>query len=271
MRIVRAGQVDLQVMERGRGMPILLAHGFPLDHSMWDPQIEHLAKRWRVVAPDLRGFGGSQVVPGVASMEQMADDLNALLDVLEINEPIVLCGLSMGGYVAFQFWRKYGSRLRALVLCDTRAVADTPEAADSRLKMIEQVQRAGTGNLAEVMLLKLFAPETFRTDPAAIEAQRQRILAASPEGLAAALRGLAQRPDVTAYLSKIALPTLLVVGEHDAISTVDEMRGMAGAIAGSEFVVIPHSGHMTPCENPAAFNQALAQFLARVERGDPSA
>jgi pimeloyl-ACP methyl ester carboxylesterase len=265
-RSVRAGQVQLSVTERGRGMPILLVHGFPLDHSMWGTQIEFLSRRWRVIAPDLRGFGGSQVAPGTASMEQMADDLNALLDALAIQEPVVLCGLSMGGYIAFQFWRKYSARLRALALCDTRARGDTPEAAQARHKQIETVLGEGTRPLAEAMLPKLLAPATIESQPQLVELVQNSILAASPEGVAAALRGLAARPDVTDYLPRISLPTLVVVGREDAISPVDEMRDMARAIDASEFVVIPHSGHMSPLENPAAFNDAIEQFLTHVER-----
>jgi 3-oxoadipate enol-lactonase len=266
IRVVKAGQIEVQVMERGAGLPILLVHGFPLDHSMWDAQIAHLSQRWHVIAPDLRGFGGSQITPGTVTMRQMADDLNALLDALGIDRPVALCGLSMGGYVAFQFWRHYRSRIRALVLCDTRATADTPEAAESRLKMVEHVLRAGTEYVADAMLPKLFAPSTFQSHPNAIRFERRKILAAAPEGVAAALRGMAQRLDVRGYLHEISLPTLVVVGQEDAISTVDEMRGMAAAIAGAEFVVIPDSGHMTPLENPPAFNDAIEQFLARVDR-----
>lgn len=265
-RIVRAGQVALQVTERGRGMPVLLVHGFLLDHTMWDAQIAHLSDRYHVIAPDLRGSGGSQVSSGTVTIEQMADDLDALLGALEISEPIVFCGLSMGGYVAFQFWRKYRLRLRGLVLSDTRAVADTSEAAALRLKMAEEVLRDGTLGAAEAMLPKIFAPSTFQNRPAAVDFFRQKILAATPEGVAAALHGLAERPDVSDYLPRLALPTLILVGEHDAISTVDEMRGMAQAIPGSEFVVIPDAGHLTPVENPAAFNAALKRFLARIEQ-----
>jgi pimeloyl-ACP methyl ester carboxylesterase len=159
--------------------------------------------------------------------------------------------------------------MRALVLCDTRATADTPEAAASRRKMVEHVLRAGTEYVAEAMLPKLFAPATFQNYPSAIEFERQKILRAAPEGVAAALWGMAQRPDVRGYLPQIALPTLVLVGQEDGITTVDEMRGMAAAIPGAEFVVIPNSGHMTPLENPWAFNQAIEQFLARVERDDP--
>ncbi|MGD9720615.1 MAG: alpha/beta fold hydrolase [Pirellulales bacterium] len=263
----RAGDVELFVVERGSGMPIVLVHGFPLDHSMWDAQLDPLAEQWRVIAPDLRGFGNSSVTSGTVTMEQMADDLAALLDALDVREPVVLVGLSMGGYVAFQFWRKYAARLRALVLCDTRAIADTPEGAEGRHKLAQRVLTEGTVVAADAMLPKLFGPQTPARDPQAIPAVRQSILRNPPEGMAAALRGMAARPNVTAQLPQIALPTLVLVGQDDAISTVDEMRGIAQAIAGSEFVVIPRSGHMTPVENPAAFNEAIEQFLTRVERG----
>src|SRR5262245_10100046 len=121
MQLIRCGEVELALVDRGRGRPLVLLHGFPLDHSMWNAQIEHFSTKFRVIVPDLRGFGASQVVPGASSMEQMADDVSAMLAALAVREPIVLVGLSMGGYVAFQFWRKYGQQLKGLVLCDTRA------------------------------------------------------------------------------------------------------------------------------------------------------
>ena len=264
MQIVSVAGVRLRVVDRGRGAPLLLVHGFPLDHSMWTAQSEHFSQRYRVIAPDLRGFGGSDVGEGTASMEIMADDLAGLLDALGVDSPVVLCGLSMGGYVAFQFWRKHAARLRALVLCDTRSTADTPEAASARLTLVEHVLRAGTQYLADAMLSRLFAAKTFEDRPQVVECERKNILAASAQGAAAALRGLAARPDVNGLLPRIALPTLVLVGEQDAISTVEEMRAMARAIPAAEFVVIPNSGHMTPLENPAAFNAALDAFLARV-------
>jgi pimeloyl-ACP methyl ester carboxylesterase len=267
-RRVRAGGIELQVLDRGSGMPLLLVHGFPLDHSMWDAQVTRLSERWRVIAPDMRGFGGSQVTSGTVTMEQMADDLAALVEALAIDEPIVLCGLSMGGYVALAFWRKHVERLRGLVLCDTRAAADTPQAAAGRLETAQRVLGEGTQSLADAMLPRLFAPATLENDPNAIAAERQKILSVHPEGIAAALRGMASRRDFRDELANISLPTMVIVGEHDAISTVDEMRSMAGAIPAAEFVILPGAGHMTPLENPTGFNEAIEQFLTRVERAD---
>jgi pimeloyl-ACP methyl ester carboxylesterase len=176
----------------------------------------------------------------------------------------------MGGYVAFQFLRKYRDRLRGLVLCDTRAIADSAEAAKGRHTLAEKAEREGNTPVADGMMPKLFAPHSLETVKDGIDAMRQVMLKNPPAGVAAALRGMAARPDVTASLPSISLPTLIIVGQEDAISTVDEMRGIAKAIPGAEFVVIPRSGHMTPVESPAAFNEALEQFLTRVERGGPS-
>jgi pimeloyl-ACP methyl ester carboxylesterase len=266
MRLVQAGDAELQVLDRGGGMPLMLVHGFPLDHAMWDAQVAFLSRRFRTIAPDLRGFGGSQVTAGTVSMERMADDLAALADALAVDQPLVLCGLSMGGYVALEFWRKYARRLRGLVLCDTRAAADTKEAAAARLETVDRVLREGTVAVADAMLPKLFAPATLEKHPNLAAIERQKILAAHPQGVAAALRGMAARRDFRSELQEIALPTMVIVGEHDAISTVDEMRGISKAIRDAEFVIIPDAGHMSPLENPDGFNEAIEQFLTRVER-----
>jgi pimeloyl-ACP methyl ester carboxylesterase len=266
--LLRAGDVELHVVERGQGMPIVMLHGFPLDHTMWDAQLNALAEQWRVIAPDLRGFGKSAAAGETATMEQMADDVAGALDTLGVREPVVLVGLSMGGYVAFQFLRKYPDRLKALVLCDTRSIADSPEAAAGRHKLAEQVLREGMQPVADAMLPKLFAPATVAGALETIEAARRTILQNRPAGIAAALRGMAERPDVSAELPRISVPTLVIVGQEDAISTVDEMRKIAKAIPRAEFVVLPRSGHMTPVENSAAFNEAIEPFLTRVERGE---
>ncbi|HEX3655506.1 MAG TPA: alpha/beta fold hydrolase [Pirellulales bacterium] len=247
---------------RGSGRPLVLLHGFPLDHTMWEAQLEFFSTGWRVIAPDLRGFGSSVVTPGQVTMEQMADDCRGLLDALEIAGPVTLCGLSMGGYVAWQFARKYPDRLSRLVQCDTRAIADSPEAAANRQKLAEHVLSAGTEALAVAMLPKLFAPTTAQQRPEVVKAVRAMIAMAPPAGAAAAQSGMAVRPDVTAELAGIRVPTLLVVGAHDAISPPDEMRAIAQAIAGARLQVIEEAGHMAPMEQPAEVNRAIAEFLA---------
>jgi pimeloyl-ACP methyl ester carboxylesterase len=194
-------------------------------------------------------------------MADFADDLVALLDALQISEPVVFCGLSMGGYVAFQFWRKHADRLRAMILCDTRAVADTPEAAAARAAMADRVLREGPAPLMETMLPRVLGATTRRQRPDLVENVRQVMLATDPRGLAAASRGLAERPDMTASLPQIGCPTLVVVGSEDAVSGPAEMRGIAEAIPGARFVEIPSAGHLAPLEKPAVVNAAIAEFL----------
>jgi pimeloyl-ACP methyl ester carboxylesterase len=205
-----------------------------------------------------------EVPSGVVTMEQLADDLAALTDALGIAEPIVLCGLSMGGYVAMQFCRKYAERLRGLVLCDTRAAADTPEVAAGRLAMAERVLREGPGPLVEGMIPRLFAAETARQRPHVVAGLRRVMMGNDPRGIAAAARGMARRPDATPTLGDIACPTLVLVGQHDSISPPAEMRSIAAAIRRAQFVEIPGSGHMTPLEKPSEVNAALEAFLARL-------
>ena len=274
MRTISVAEIELAVEDHGSGPVLLFVHGFPLDHTMWQAQIDEFSKRYRVLAPDLRGFGQSTLGDGPVTMRRYADDLAELLDRLDVRDKIVCCGLSMGGYIAWQFWHKYADRLAALVLCDTRAVADTPQAKASRAELAARVKAEGPQAAADAMLPKLFSPET--PSPSTVEGRgegdadnrrsavaetRAAILRNSPAGIAAALDGMAQRPDASEMLAGINVPTLVVVGEHDILSTPTEMRGIAEQIPGVQFALIPAAGHMSPLENPGAFNAALANFL----------
>jgi 3-oxoadipate enol-lactonase len=271
MKSIAISSTMISYVDRGTGAPVLLIHGFPLDHTMWDAQIESLAARSRVIAPDLRGFGRTPLAAGDAEsgipMERYADDLMELLDALAIGEPIVLAGFSMGGYVAWQFLRKHGERVRALIQCDTKAVADTDEARAGRLKMAENVAEWGSGRVADMMGPKLFAPATSQEQPQIVAAVRGVVERTSPAGIAAAQRGMAARPDVTAMLPTIKVPALILVGELDAISPPAEMRKIADAIPNAEYVVIPRAGHMTTMEEPQSVNAALLSFVARIAAG----
>ena len=258
---INCGGVHLNVVEQGQGTPLLLVHGYPLDHAMWRGQLEGLAGQCRVIAPDLRGFGASDVTAGTVTMEQMADDMAALLDALGVREPVVFCGLSMGGYVGWQFAARHAQRLAKLILCDTRALADTAEAAAGRHKTAEKVLAAGAGIAAEGIIPKLFAAATYEERPQIVEATRHVILRTNPEGIAAALRGMAAREDFTARLSSIEVPSLVLCGEHDAISPPAEMRQFSEQMSRAKFLVISGAGHMAPFEQPAAVNAAIQEFL----------
>jgi pimeloyl-ACP methyl ester carboxylesterase len=258
---VTVNGIAMEVEEHGSGRPLLLVHGFPLDRTMWSEQYGALAPRCRLLAADLRGFGGSEVTPGTVSMQQYADDLAGLMAALGIREPVVYCGLSMGGYIAWEFWRRHRDRVAAFVLCDTRAAADNPQAAAGRRDSAQRVLREGPGFLAETLVEKLFAAQTRNVHPERIEAVRQVIRRSDREGIAAALLGMAVRDDQTSRLDKIDVPALLLCGAEDVISPVAEMRAMAAALPAARFVEIPAAGHMAPLENPAAVNAALLEFL----------
>jgi pimeloyl-ACP methyl ester carboxylesterase len=268
MKTAQLSTGELSYIDCGSGRLILFIHGFPLDHTMWDAQIAALRQHYRVIAPDLRGFGrsplGSFEPRNGISMERYADDLAELLDALRIEEPILLVGFSMGGYIAWQFVRKYPNRLRALIQCDTRAAADTDEARAGRLKMAEHVAEWGAARVADMMGPKLVSPSTYESKPDVVAAVRRIVERTSPAGIAAAQRGMAARPDVTGFLPQIKVPMLILVGENDALSPAPEMQSIAAAIPNAEFVIIPKAGHMCPMENPTAVNSAISQFLERV-------
>jgi 3-oxoadipate enol-lactonase len=266
--------VELSYYETGSGAPVVLLHGFPLDHTMWRAQIEALRGTCRVIAPDLRGFGRSSLATGDAEqgvdMRRYAADVAAVLDHLGVSEPAILCGFSMGGYVLWQFVHEYPDRVRAIVLCDTKAAADSDEVRSARLSGADEVLRCGAGPLAESMLPKLLAPATLANRSDVAEEIDAIIRRTKPEAIAAAGRGMARRLDVRADLPGIRLPALVIVGTEDAISSPKEMREIAEALPDSEFVEVPAAGHMSPMENPGVVSEALRRFIA-AELGDEPA
>jgi pimeloyl-ACP methyl ester carboxylesterase len=264
MTRVNLGDISLQVLVEGAGPPLLFVHGFPLDHTMWRGQISHFSRTHRVIAPDLRGFGQSGVTPGTVTMARFADDLAALLDRLGVTEPVCFCGLSMGGAIAWQFVQRHRLRVRSLVICDARALPDTPEGRQTRYTLAERVLKEGPEFVAATMPERLFSKRTRAEKPDIVADVQSVIRRTRPDGIAAGARGLGERPDMTGFLPQIDIPTLLIVGEEDVISTVDEMRSMAAAIPGAEFVSVPGAGHMAPLEESETVNAAMTRFLQRV-------
>lgn len=249
--------------DQGAGPVVVLLHGFPLNRAMWAEQVKALSASYRVIAPDLRGHGESPAPNGVYTMESMADDVVELLDELGINEPVALGGLSMGGYVTLALVLKYPERIRAVMLLDTRCTADAPQAAADREKFAQTVLDDGHPTAAvEAIVPKLFARATIEKNPGLVGMLEERMEKTPAAGVAGALRGMAIRPDQTGRLGEIKAPTLVIVGEHDAITPPDGARAMADALPASRYVLIPDAGHLTPCENPAAVNEALLAFLS---------
>ncbi len=248
--------IHLHYVQAGNGTPLILVHGYPFDHTLWQPQVDGLAdaEAARVITPDLRGFGQSDAPEGVYTMEVYADDLHALLDLLQI-ERAVVCWLSMGGYIALAFWRKYAERVRALILVDTRAGADAPAARQAR-------QHGQVVAVVEPMLARLLAKSTRRSRPALVESVHAMMLRQRPNGIIGAQLGMAERPDSTPTLSTITVPTLVVFGAEDVITPAEtEGRSLADAIPGAKLVVIPNAGHLSNLEQPEAFNAAVREFL----------
>ncbi len=248
--------------DHGVGQPVIFLHAFPLNRSMWDGEMAALLQegRYRLVALDWRGFGESEITSHISTMEQFADDVAGLMDTLGMQDAI-LCGLSMGGYAAFAFLRKYPQRVRGLVLADTRPAADTAEGRANRENVANIAETQGTEAIADLQLPKLITEETRQNQPEVEARIRQMINAATPQGIAAASRGMAQRADSTDLLATIACPTLVIVGEQDALTPPSIAQDYAAKIPGAQYVVIPRAGHLSNLEQPEAFLQALAGFL----------
>ncbi|MEW4455025.1 alpha/beta hydrolase [Bremerella sp. JC817] len=257
---IKVNDTAFQVHTDGAGSPLVLVHGFPMDHHMWDSVVPMLAQQHTVITPDLRGFGGSGGFCEIATMERFADDLVAILDQMDITEPITFAGLSMGGYIGWQMWKRHADRLARLILLDTRAAGDDEIQARARRVNAEGVLENGMSGVPAAMLPKLLSEATREHRPDVVAMLTEIILRQDPRGVAAAQRGMAQRADVTAWLSEIDLPVLVLCGEADSISPVAEMRGFANQLPEGQFVVIPAAGHMPPVENPAATSDAILAF-----------
>lgn len=240
--------------------PVVLLHGFPFNRSLWREQVEALSETRRVVAPDLRGHGETSVGGGPATMEEMAEDLAALLDELEVGRAVV-GGLSMGGYAALAFVRAHPERVAALVLADTRAQADTDDVRRTREENVRRALAEGMEPIADAIMPKLFAPATREQRPDLVARVREMILGTKPAGAAAALRGMAARRDQTDLLETIDAPTLIIVGSEDTVTPPADAEMMRAKIRGSRLLKIEGAGHVSNVERPGEFNRALAEFL----------
>jgi 3-oxoadipate enol-lactonase len=261
------GNTALKWREAGSaaGDVLLLVHGFPFSSAMWRPQIEAPPAGWRVIAPDLRGFGASPPPATLqgTTLDMMADDLAALLERLAVRSAVV-CGLSMGGYITFALLRRHPALVRALVLCDTRPEADTEEIRRGRLQMAERVALDGTAAVVDAMLPKVLAPGAAYLQPEVAAEVRGIMESAPPAGVIAALHAMAARPDSTPMLRSINVPTQIIVGEHDQITPAGDAQLMTRAIRGAQIEIIPEAGHLPNLENAQLFDRALEAFLVTV-------
>src|SRR6266481_1702150 len=250
--------VQLAYDDHGVGLPVIFLHAFPLNRRMWEGELMALLGegRYRLVALDWRGFGESEITNGISSMELFADDVAGLMDALGIHNAI-LCGLSMGGYAAFAFLRKYPQRVGGLILADTRPGADTPEAQANRENVAHIAETQGTGAIADLQVPRLLSEYTRQHHPEVEMRVRQMIEAATVQGIAAASRGMAQRADSTDLLAGITCPTLVIVGEQDTLTPPTLAQEYATQIPGAQLVLIQHAGHLSNLEQPETFLQAV--------------
>jgi pimeloyl-ACP methyl ester carboxylesterase len=243
-------------LDQGSGPAVLLIHAFPLNRTMWAPQLPALSNRFRVIAPDLPGFGESQPA-SPWSMEDFAEDLQQLLDALGVRDAAI-AGVSIGGYIAFAFWSKYPERIRQLVISNSRARADNETEKSARNEMIAAIQQRGASILPDRMLPRLLQP-----NPSAEAARTVRdIMAqANPSAAAYALMAMRDRMDFSTMLHRVTCPAMVITGENDVIIRAEDSRDVAERISGARFVTIPNSGHLSNLENPERFNAELISFL----------
>ena len=240
---------------------ILFIHGFPFDHAMWRHQVEALS-HWECLAPDLQGAGSMPAPPspGAYSMAVYARDLIRLLDERGIGAAVV-CGLSMGGYVTFELLRQFPERVRAAVLCNTKSAADAPDGKRGRDALAAKARSGGAGAVADELVPKALSRTTLERSQSVVREVRAMIERQQVDGIVGALHALRERPDSTPLLGRIRVPVLVAAGSDDQITPAAGMEEMARAIPDAKFVVIEGAGHLSPLEQPAAFNTALTAFL----------
>ena len=259
-RTVRSDDALISYWILGDGLPVVLLHPFPAHHEFWLPVAESLSTRYRLVLPDLRGHGDSEVGEGPATMGKHAVDLARVMNDADVGRA-PLIGVSIGGYALFEFWRRYRGRVAALGLCNTKAPADNAEARAARLQAADDVMEHGTEPFFESMIPRLLGKTTRESRPDLVDGAMRMLRKMSPEDVAQVQRGMAARPDSVETLKTLNVPTLLITGEEDILTGVNEAQLMQQHIPGSQLRVIPHAGHYAPWEQPEGVSKLLRQFL----------
>jgi pimeloyl-ACP methyl ester carboxylesterase len=263
MTRITSGDAELAYEILGSGPPVILLHPFPAHHELWLPAAQTLLSRYRVILPDLRGHGDSGIGEEPASMAKHAADVAQILDHAEVGRA-AFAGVSIGGYVLFEFWRRYRDRVTALALCNTKAQADTPEGKAGRLQAAADVMERGTEPFFESMVPKLMGKTTRGTRPDLVEGALRMMRKMSPERVAQVQRGMAERPDSVPTLRTINVLTLLVTGDEDVLTGPPEADLMHQNVPGSRLQVVPRAGHYSAWEQPEEVGKLLRQFLDSV-------
>lgn len=257
--------MNISFNEFGSGQPVVLLHAFPLSKKMWTPQIEALANEgFRVITPDLRGFGDTESFADINQMEEMAKDVKDLLDILKIEKAIV-GGLSMGGYVVFNFYRLFPHKTAALIFADTSPDPDSPEKQETRKGLIDQIEKSGSQALIDQMLSGLLSRATKETKPEIVEEIEKMFLETKPKGAIAALRGMAARKNHNDLLADISVPVLLIFGKDDTVTAPATGAKLHSEIPHAKLSVLEQAGHYSNLEQSELFNDALTTFCRSVE------
>jgi 3-oxoadipate enol-lactonase len=263
MERITSGDAEIVYEILGDGGPVVLLHPFPANHEFWRPATQALISHHRLILPDLRGHGESGVGDGPARMEKHAEDIARILDHAKVGRvPIV--GVSIGGYIFFEFWRRYRDRVAAVVLCNTKAQADTPEAKANRLQAATDVLEHGTEAFFESMIPRLLGKTMRETRPDLVDGALAMMRRMSAEDVAQVQRGMAERPDSIPTLKTINIPTLLLTGDEDILTGPPEAELMRSNIASSKMKIITRAGHFAPWEQPEEVGKILRQFLDSV-------
>lgn len=263
MQFVRSDDAHIFFDVAGDGPPVVLLHPFPLHHEFWLPVSRFLSPRYRLIMPDLRAHGESELGDGPATMRKRALDVARVMDAAGV-ERAPLIGVSIGGYTIFEFWRQFPARATALVLCNTKAPADTPEARNERFKVADDVVRRGTEQFFEGFLPKVLGGTTRRWRPDLVEGALRMMRQMSAEDVAGTQLGLAHRPDSIPTLRTITVPTLLITGDEDTMTGLPEAELMKQNIPGAQLKVIAKAGHYAPWEQPVEVGRVLRQFLGSI-------
>jgi len=260
MQRIKSGDAEIAYQILGDGPSVILLHPFPANHEFWLPVAQSLSTRYRLIMPDLRGHGESDIGEGPATMAKHAVDIARVMDDADVGRaPMV--GISIGGYALFEFWRQQRGRVAALGLSNTKAPADSPEAQAGRLQAAAEVMERGTEPFFQSMIPRLLGKTTRETRPDLVAVALEMMRKMSPADVAAVQRGMAERPDSVDTLKTINVPTLLLTGDEDTLTGLNEAELMHRHIAGSELRVFPKAGHYSPWEQPEAAGRLLRQFL----------
>lgn len=258
---VNVNNIDLSYDDLGEGLiPIVFLHGFPFDRTMWQEQLDFLKSTHRVIAYDIRGFGKSIDEESHLSMDLFANDLILFIEKLDL-EKVILCGLSMGGYIALNAMKRFPSRFEALILCDTQCIADSYDAKVNRYKTISDIKEFGASNFNEGFIKKVFHESTITNKPELVEQLRNVVFSNSQHIISQGLLALAERSESCSFLEDISIPTLIICGREDVVTPLMESKFMNKNIKGSVLHVISNAGHVSNMEEPIKFNKHLRDFL----------